>query len=186
MFALARRSTLARYPCIRTYATSPSPRRSGTGALAFLGIFGAATSLYFFLPDASRGAPTSKDKPLSPSHFTPTTVVSSEPSGPNSKLITLKVSPHALPPAGTTSPIWSVFIKDDDIQVERPYTPLESVDEYGQMVFWIKKYPSGEVGRWLHSKNVGDQVELRGPLQTWAWKDGVWDEVVMVCPNCSF
>jgi len=73
-----------------------------------------------------------------------------------------------------------VFIKDDDIQVERPYTPLEGVDEDGRMLFWIKQYEKGEVGRWLHSKKVGDTIEIRGPLKTWAWQDDTWDDVVMV------
>jgi cytochrome-b5 reductase len=57
------------------------------------------------------------------------------------------------------------------------------------MIFWIKKYPDGEVGRWLHSKKVGDTIELRGPLQTWKWEDVVWDEIVMVrmceMPSCT-
>jgi hypothetical protein len=48
------------------------------------------------------------------------------------------------------------------------------------MQFWIKKYPHGEVGRWIHSKKVGDDIEIRGPLTTWPWKDDAWDEVVMV------
>ncbi|GAV99413.1 ferredoxin reductase-like protein [Lentinula edodes] len=39
------------------------------------------------------------------------------------------------------------------------------------MSFWIKKYEHGEVGRWLHSKKVGDEIEIRAPLQTWLWKD---------------
>jgi len=47
-------------------------------------------------------------------------------------------------------------------------------------MFWIKKYPRGEVARWLHSKTVGEEVEIRGPLQTWSWKDMNWDHVVMV------
>jgi cytochrome-b5 reductase len=81
------------------------------------------------------------------------------------------------------APIWSIYIKDDDIQVERPYTPLEGVSEDGRMLFWIKKYEKGEVGRWLHSKNVGDTIEIRGPLKTWLWQEGAWDEVVMVCSN---
>lgn len=77
-------------------------------------------------------------------------------------------------------PVWSVFIKDDDIQVERAYTPLNGVDRDGNMLFWIKKYPKGEVGRWLHSKAEGDTIEVRGPLRTWPWKEDTWDEVVMV------
>ncbi|KAE9406048.1 ferredoxin reductase-like protein [Gymnopus androsaceus JB14] len=113
---------------------------------------------------SSRGAPTSKYEKLSPSHFTPCTITASEPNGPNSRLITISIPP-----------------KYSDIQVERPYTPLEGIDAQGQMRFWIKKYPGGEVGRWLHSKKVGDEIEIRGPLQTWFWKDDdAWDEVVMI------
>jgi len=121
-------------------------------------------------------------KPLSPSYFTPLTLASSENSGPNTKLLTFKVPPDTLPSPDSydLAPIWSVFIKDDDIQVERPYTPLEGVDEQGRMRFWIKKYEKGEVGRWLHSKSIGDTIEIRGPLKTWLWQDNVWDDVVMI------
>lgn len=151
------------------------------------GVFIGLASLYFFLPDPSRSAPTSANKPLSASHFTPATVISNEISGPNSKILKLRVPPHLVirdenDPIGF-GPIWSVFIKDDDIQVERPYTPLESIDENGNMVFWIKRYPRGEVGRWLHSKQVGDTVELRGPLRTWPWDEDKWDEIVLVGPG---
>ncbi|KAJ7047631.1 hypothetical protein C8F04DRAFT_937064 [Mycena alexandri] len=145
------------------------------------GIFGAGTAAYLFIPDKSRSAPTVDNASLSPCHFTRATLTSSEPSGPNTKLLVLKV--HGLPAHNHPSllaPIWSVFIKDDDIQVERPYTPLKGIDEHGRMLFWIKKYPKGEVGRWLHSKRVGDQIEFRGPLSTWAWKEDGWDEIVMI------
>lgn len=77
--------------------------------------------------------------------------------------------------------IWSIFIKDDDIQVERPYTPLFGIDENGVIKLWVKKYPRGEVGRWLHSKQAGDTIEIRGPLKTFPFNEGKWDEVVMVC-----
>lgn len=147
--------------------------------LTLLGVFGAGAA-YFFLPDESRSAPTVENASMSPRHFTRATLASSKPTGPNTKLLSL-VAPgqkNDLQP-----PIWSVFVKDDDIQVERPYTPLKGIDEHGRMLFWVKKYPKGEVGRWLHSKGVGDQIEFRGPLSTWAWKeDSTWDEVVMVWP----
>jgi cytochrome-b5 reductase len=98
-------------------------------------------------------------------------------------LITLSIQPYLLPPRNspTLKPIWSVFIKDDDIQVERPYTPLFPPDDDGRLTLWIKQYPHGEVGQWLHSKGVGDIIELRGPLETWQWKEDVWDEIIMVC-----
>ncbi|TFK43212.1 hypothetical protein BDQ12DRAFT_718449 [Crucibulum laeve] len=145
---------------------------------------GLAAATYFFFPDPYRGAPTTKNAPLSPSHFTPVKVISNEHSGPDTKLLKIAVPSQLLPaPEDRTAfftPIWSVFIKDDDIQVERPYTPLEGVNENGHMLFWIKKYPKGEVGRWLHSKVPGDEIELRGPLMTWPWMEDKYDEVVMI------
>ncbi|KAF9452203.1 ferredoxin reductase-like protein [Macrolepiota fuliginosa MF-IS2] len=169
----------------RFLTTEQSEPKSRKWALPLAGgLFIGLASLYFFLPDVSRSAPTTSRKPLSARHFTPTTVISSESSGPDTKILKLRVPPNLVPKEGDDpigfGPIWSVFIKDDDIQVERPYTPLESIDEDGTMVFWIKKYPRGEVGRWLHSKQPGDTIELRGPLKTWPWKEGEWDEVVMI------
>ncbi|KIK65540.1 hypothetical protein GYMLUDRAFT_240062 [Collybiopsis luxurians FD-317 M1] len=172
--------------CRRHYSSSPNSqirRKFSPLGVGFVLSFGALTSYYFFFPDASRGAPTSNQEKLSPSHFTPCTITSSEPCGPNARLITLSISQKFLPKPEERpfSSIWSIFVKDDDIQVERPYTPLEGVDSEGQMRFWIKRYPNGEVGRWLHSKKVGEEIEIRGPLQTWLWKDDdVWDEVVMI------
>ncbi|KAF9464441.1 hypothetical protein BDZ94DRAFT_1256453, partial [Collybia nuda] len=152
-------------------------------AILGLGVLVGA-SVYLLYPDPSRSAPTSTKKALSASHFTPTIVTSNESCGPDSRLLELTIPLHLLPSLSPSNsrftPIWSVFVKDDEIQVERPYTPLEGVDEHGRMLFWIKKYPKGEVGRWLHSKDLGEQVELRGPLTTWPWKDDPWDEVVMI------
>ncbi|KAG6821609.1 hypothetical protein H0H93_000118 [Arthromyces matolae] len=170
----------------RSYSAQPHKRSISSlsrysPAIVGVGIV-AGLSWYFFYPDASRSAPTLANIPLSPTHFTPSKVSFNEVCGPDTKLLELIVPPELLPrlDADVFAPIWSVFIKDDDIQVERPYTPLEGVDENGRMLFWIKQYPRGEVGRWLHSKNVGDTIELRGPLKTWQWKEDEWDEVVMI------
>ncbi len=176
---LCRRIPLSRRP----FSTQQPPNSRKWLPIAG-GLVAVLTSLYLFVPDPSRSAPTSSREPLSASHFTPTTVISNETSGPNTKILKLKIPPHLIPRTGDDhvgfEPIWSVFIKDDDIQVERQYTPFEGVDKDGNMVFWIKRYPKGEVGRWLHSKQPGDTVELRGPLTTWPWKKGEWDEIILV------
>jgi len=176
-------TTHLRYYSLSPFGATRTPsRRTLTLALAFGTIAGA--SFYLFHPGISPSAPTSTKLPLSPSHFTPATIISSESCGPGTKLLQLVVPPNLLPHDALNPsfhPIWSVYIKDDDIQVERPYTPLQGIDNQGRMLFWIKKYPKGEVGRWLHSKAVADQIELRGPLKTWSWKEDEWDEIVMVC-----
>ena len=144
---------------------------------------GALLASYLIWPDSSRAAPTKKNALLSPTHFTPVTVTSTEPCpDPNTRLMTLTVPRKSIPSLNEAAfePIWSIYIKDDDIQVERPFTPLEGMDSEGRMKFWVKKYEKGEVGRWLHSKKAGDTIEIRGPLKTWAWRPDEWDEVVMV------
>lgn len=168
----------------RNLSAQPAPTNK-TRPVAVLGVLGVGSlvAAYFLWPDASRAAPTYSNVALSPTHFTPVTVTASQPcKDPNTLLMTLTVPPHLLPPLHSSAfaPIWSIFIKDDDIQVERPYTPLEGIDEHGRMKFWIKRYPRGEVGRWLHTKIVGDKIEIRGPLKTWNWVHDAWDEVVMV------
>lgn len=138
---------------------------------------------YFFWPDVSRSAPTYANVALSPTHFTPVTITGTEQcKDPSTRLMTLTVPRESILPLqeGLFAPIWSIFIKDDDIQVERPYTPLEGIDDQGRMKIWVKRYPKGEVGRWLHSKHEGDHIEIRGPLKTWPWQDQAWDEIVMV------
>ncbi|KAG8901270.1 hypothetical protein FRB99_005419 [Tulasnella sp. 403] len=130
--------------------------------------------------EPSRSAATSKDLPLSHSHFTPVKVTQSTPSDNvgATKLITLKVPKELkpLPPA----PVYSIYLKDSDIQVERPYTPLRGLEQDGEMTFWVKRYENGEVGRWFHRRKVGETVEIRGPVKTLDWEEGRWDEVVLI------
>lgn len=169
--------------CISINSPHNNKKTNWRPSLVFGVIGSTAVATYFFWPDSSRSAPTYSNALLSPSHFTPVKVTASEQcDNPDTRLITLTVPPQSLPPntGSTFSPIWSVYVKDDDIQVERPYTPLTGIDKEGRMQFWIKKYPKGEVGRWLHSRQVGDHIEVRGPLKTMPWEDRHWDEVVMV------
>ncbi|KZT12547.1 riboflavin synthase domain-like protein [Laetiporus sulphureus 93-53] len=143
----------------------------------------AIISYYFFWPDAPRGAPTYTNALLSPTHFIPATLTESKLCADSDfRLMTLAVPSQCIQSLEQTTfaPIWSIYVKDDDIQVERPYTPLTGIDEEGKMRLWIKRYAKGEVGRWLHSKQVGDKIEIRGPVKTWIWKDETWDEVVMI------
>lgn len=173
----------------RSYSTpsvenEPAARQSSRlpAVLTVAGLTGAIAA-YFLWPSPTRSAPTSSNQPISASHFTPITLTASESAGPNAKILVLNIPPASLPKSTDSTlfnPIWSVFIKDDDIQVERPYTPLEGIDENGNMRFWVKKYPKGEVGRWLHSKRVGDTVEIRGPLTTFHYPHNSMDDVVMV------
>ena len=138
---------------------------------------------YALSTDLSR-AITPDDQPLSSQYFTHASVVSSEESGPSTKLITLSIPRSLIPEDDTpTLPVHSIYIKDDDVQIERPYSPLYGVGKDGRMVFWVKRYEGGEVGRWLHSKRAGDVIEIRGPVPTLDLAKEIqndWDDVFMV------
>jgi len=135
---------------------------------------------YSVLTDIASG--DDEPKTLVPTKWSPVPLVSSEETSKDTRLLTLSIPRHLVPNSASTRPIWSIYIKDDDIQVERPYTPLEGIDKDGNVKLWVKKYPKGEVGRWLHSKEPGEHIEIRGPLQTWLHEShpNDWDEIIMV------
>ena len=181
MFFVRHRSALQLGRAWLSTATATRKRPGFVKPMLILsGVSVAVTTTYYSLLSDRAVA-----LPLSPSRFTPTTLIGSADVSSNTKLLTLSVPPELLPhDSGAFAPIWSIFIKDSDIQVERPYTPLEGIDKNGHMKFWVKKYEHGEVGRWLHSRQVGDSIEIRGPVKTWSmlWQNGHWDEVVMARP----
>ena len=177
------RSRLLRHA--RRLSTSPSSNSHSRllSTLTLITTTGVLVSSYFLWPSKYRGSPTFSHRPLSTSYFIPVTISGNSQVGPDLAILTLSVPPGSrLSDESDTSldPIWSLFIKDDDIQVERPYTPLFGIDEEGVIKLWVKRYSRGEVGRWLHFKQVGDTIEIRGPLKTFPFHEGKWDEVVMV------
>jgi hypothetical protein len=109
---------------------------------------------------------------LDSNHYTALKIVhsSSQPEDPSSKLIKLFVPPQ-LRPSVVPQSIWSLFVKDDDIQIERPFTPLTGIDKRGNIWLWIRQYADSEVGRWLCNKKIGDSIEVRGPVQTLNWQE---------------
>ncbi|KAI6047114.1 hypothetical protein EDC04DRAFT_2556717 [Pisolithus marmoratus] len=183
MLAL-RHGVQARQLAWRRFASTTSkPGRKRVLLKPLVVIVGVSSGIAAFLVlrDQPYGLPSRTAKPLNPSHFTSATLVESAQTSSDTKLLTLSLPPDSIPQdCQELAPIWSVFVKDDDIQVERPYTPLEGVNESGSMSFWIKKYDHGEVARWLHSKQLGSSIELRGPVKTWTWKDDTWDDIIMV------
>lgn len=85
--------------------------------------------------------------------------------------------------------MWSVEIKQPQIMVLRAYTPLplyfmksertrsgekepllrvvdndaEDYDKGGVMTLYIKKYNDGEVSKYIINKEIGDEIDVRGP-----------------------
>jgi len=84
----------------------------------------------------------------------------------------------------TSNKIWSLEVKQPEIMIVRNYTPLplkltvNKADEYrlqimdianddtneGKLLFYVKNYDNGEVGRWMRNLDVGSRIDLRGPF----------------------
>lgn len=52
----------------------------------------------------------------------------------------------------------------DGKPVIRPYTPVSTPDTEGHATFVIKAYPTGKMSQHLHSLNVGDSADVKGPI----------------------
>ncbi|KAB5595469.1 FAD-binding domain oxidoreductase [Ceratobasidium theobromae] len=165
-----------------TTAAPPTTPPQKSRSVALTGsLLALAASLGFYgFHVLSSNNTSAASGPLSDQKFAPLKIISSTPASENAKIITLAVPSHLMPDDSALAPIFSFFIKDSDIQVQRPYTPLDGIDENGNMSFWIKRYFDGEVSRWLHNKNIGEELEVRGPVRTFDFKDGDYDEVIMI------
>ena len=110
---------------------------------------------------------------LHPSTFTPLTLVSKEPVSRTSSIFTFRPEPSASVP-WPHGVIWSVQIKQPQLQIGRSYTPLpprttdelperEDATGFNEIRLLIRREPFGEVSSYLHRLPVGTSVELRGP-----------------------
>jgi len=78
-----------------------------------------------------------------------------------------------------TIPIPShVWVKDDSMQITRPFTPITySRDHFDLMV---KRYKDGQVSKYLHHLSPGDSVDIRGPIPTFTYTPNIKQNIGMV------
>jgi len=80
--------------------------------------------------------------------------------------------------------IYSYYIKEPTLQVERPYTPLTmlSRNDACSLDMLIKRYADGELSRYLHRLRPNAPVYVRGPEVTWQLPSHATmpDEIVMM------
>jgi len=119
---------------------------------------------------------------LNPKDFTSYTLISKEPASSTSSLFTLR--PTATGPntniyaEAWRKGIWSVQIKQPQLQIARSYTPLppsESDDGSSahDLRFLIRRDPHGEVSGYLHKLPLNASLDLRGPQIEYEIPEGV-------------
>ncbi|MCJ1285175.1 mitochondrial peripheral inner membrane protein [Xylographa opegraphella] len=75
--------------------------------------------------------------------------------------------------------VWSVQIKQPQLQIARAYTPLpppgndEAYRTSGRLSFLIRHDPRGEVSGYLHKLPLGATIDLRGPQVEYAIPEDV-------------
>lgn len=69
-------------------------------------------------------------------------------------------------------------------QVIRPYTPTSLESAQGYVDFVIKDYPTGVMSRHVHSLNVGDSLDIKGPFVKYNWDEKAVEHVGMVAGKC--
>ncbi|KAI1316141.1 hypothetical protein EDD11_010379 [Mortierella claussenii] len=78
----------------------------------------------------------------------------------------------------------AIYVKDDEIQAMRAYTPVHSLErEQSSFQLLIKRYSEGQVSRFMHSARPGQKVEMRGPVLIWPGSRSdlaQWDEIGMI------
>lgn len=156
----------------RRYASTSSPKSAKNRWLGIVFVSAAAAGAGAYIRSQSPQSET-----LNPEKFIKYSLVSREPVSATSSLFTLR---PRYPSDGNydvyedawRTGVWSVMFKQPQLQIGRDYTPLPttaatslSVDEEneGYLRFFIRKDPFGEVSRYLHTLNIGADIEMRGP-----------------------
>ena len=110
--------------------------------------------------------------PLRPDAFTSYSLVSREAVSSSSSVFTLRPRAKELNvnvyEGAWEKGVWSVQVKQPQLQIARSYTPLPHVataenNEPSDLHFFIRRDPKGEVSNYLHRLPIGAQIELRGP-----------------------
>ncbi|KAI8063751.1 hypothetical protein BC940DRAFT_243008 [Gongronella butleri] len=75
-----------------------------------------------------------------------------------------------------------VYIKDDAIQVMRPYTPLNpNPYKDGYIDLLVKRYPNGSVSRTLAGFPVNEHIHIRGPIiEPYQYEQNSLDQIGMI------
>lgn len=63
----------------------------------------------------------------------------------------------------------------------RPYTPTSTDRVKGTFDLVIKSYPNGIVSSYFNSLNVGDKIEVKGPILKFAYSPNMKKSISMIC-----
>lgn len=145
-------------------------RIRGPGFIVIFGASAAGGAAYRYLKP-----PPGAEAPLHPYNFSPYTLIDRQPVSSTSAIFTLAHTGGAGPPESVKEAwkrsVWSVQVKQPQLQIARAYTPLPQIldggyvseEEAGDIRLLIRQEEGGEVSTYLHCLSEGSSIELRGP-----------------------
>jgi ferredoxin-NADP reductase len=154
-----------------TPAISPASKSRNRRWLGILFVGATATATGAYIRQSNDSATLNQET------FTKYRLVSREPVSATSSLFTLRPrkfseTNYDVYEEAWATGVWSVMFKQPQLQIGRDYTPLPTTaatgltiedENEGCLRFFIRKDPFGEVSRYLHTIDVGADVEMRGP-----------------------
>lgn len=170
MFGTISRHSTCQLRSFSSASTRPNKKRYFAATATILGAVGYVGWQYY-----NKGP-----RALDPDRYIPFDLTEKEQISPDSYRLRVSIKQES----GKPYPIPScLFIKDDTIQVMRPYTPINPnphQDGYFDLV--VKKYKNGSVSRTLTGFEPGiHQVHVRGPMEEeYEYKENSLDEIGMI------
>merc|ERR1712232_150768 len=107
-----------------------------------------------------------KENALSPDEFREFTLKSVTYYNHNTNLFRIEF-PSSQQESGLTTASF-LLVKGEDKEGKeavRPYTPINPIGTTGYVDLLIKKYPEGNVSRYVHDLRPGDKVSMKGPFK---------------------
>jgi hypothetical protein len=155
---LEQNSGLNRYQDSRQHRYHHSKRRHQQDRTAY----GSIPVLSFFFSSLF-GSGTDNTPDLTPFKYTSHRVLSVKRISPQHVLIDIQISERSKDAFGNGGgadgthsaqnggmlDIWHVYVKSPDLQIERPYTPINDVQKDGFVRLLVKRVKGGEVGRYV-------------------------------------
>ncbi|KAJ3578064.1 hypothetical protein NPX13_g2499 [Xylaria arbuscula] len=177
-------------PCVSSHSRSSTSQSRIPQWILLLSIFASSAGVAYLY---RRQSASPDDDVINASTFSAFTITQREQVSPTAFIITLRPSAWVVPQDSQSEPIrgdddqtgflssriqeawnhglWSVEIKQPQLQIARHYTPLPPLpaplgsepDEQADLRFLIRRMDSGEMSNYLSRQRVGDTLWLRGP-----------------------
>ncbi|KAI9271801.1 hypothetical protein BDA99DRAFT_433348 [Phascolomyces articulosus] len=117
------------------------------------------------------------DTRLSPDRFAPLELIAKEQLTHDAYRLRLKGQVQQGEAFSTLS---CLYIKDDNIQVMRSYTPINDPFHDGHVDLIIKRYQQGSISKMLARTQLHEKVFVRGPIEEYPYEPNSKSEIGMI------